>query len=101
MERKTIIGWSLNALPMSFGPRALKIICWSKRRIANTSKASTGLFGLVAKTTKTGGIKANSGPTRGIIVKIPATRAIDAAKSTEKILRTIQVATPDKIPKIT
>ena len=63
--------------------------------------ARVGSVGLRIRAMVTGGISANIGPIKGIMAKIPATKAIEAAKSILKILRIIQVRTPAIIPKIT
>jgi len=101
IDSKTTIGCNLKALCISFGPMALEAICWIKRRIAKMATAKKGFSGWVISTTKKGGTIPKIGPTKGIMVKIPAASATEAAKSIEKSLKTIQVAMPAKMPKIT
>ena len=95
-ERITTIGWILNVLPISLGPQMLKINCWITKRIMKIIKA---LKGSEIKLIKSGGIIAKIGPIIGITVRIPAKSAVEAAKSTEKIRKTIQVTSPKINPK--
>ena len=97
-ERRIIMGCSLKAFPIIFGPIALKMICWIRSKTTKTIRAFVGLVGSETKTTNTAGIIPKIGPIRGIIFNIPAIKEVEAAKLTPKIVNTIQVDIPAKSP---
>lgn len=96
-ERRMITGLSLKALLKSFGPKTLNINCCKIKRIIKTAN---NFDGSEIKATTSGGIRARIGPIRGIMAKIPAIRAAEAVKSIPKIRKTIQVTSPEIIPKV-